>query len=1760
VAVLEEIPGITISRLLGRGGHASVYLGRHDGVDYAVKIVDDDTDPQVEDAFRREAAVLACLTGADVPRVRYVGQVGTRPYLVMDFVQGRALRALFDDGPLPSSVVADLGAQLATTLGVAHRAGLAHRDLKPENVIVRPDGSACLVDFGLACRTGTGSAGAGSYVYSAPEQTGMLSLPVDGRSDLYSLGVLLFEALAGRPPYQAPDTAGLIQAHLAEPVPDLGPLCPDLPADLDSVVRRLLAKDPDDRYQDAGTVARQLRAICGDTVRAEFPAGPAGGLVGRESHWRILTDRLARTRRGEGCTALITGAAGSGRSRLVQELAAEARRTGHLVLAGECQPGDGRPFAGVRSVLDGYLAGLETLDPTARVTALARLSVAVGDDPAPVAQLGRGMAPALARAGIPVESEDDPGSTPEVGAEERWLEGIARFLGRLLDCPEGGLLVMDDVHWADAGSRRVLQRMAARSGPVRWLTVVTAREGDPALAEELDPGLVLTVPDLLPADAAELVRERLGGGQVGTEVLECVARRCAGNPLRIVEFLHAVLDAGLLTPNWGHWQLDTERLDALQLPEDLTDLLLQRASVLSATGRGVLTTAAAAGARFDPELVRAAAAAQGTSAADAAAAISDVLGLRLIEPHERGYRFVHHRVRKALLEQLPDHERQALHARLAQLLAGRFRDQVAPEQVYEAAEQVLAAGDLLDPAVAVDVLMRAGSAAVAEHSGDLALDHLRRAQRIADANGLAPGGELAALLGRAAAMTTDHSLADHYLAHAAGSTADPLLRGELLRQRALTRQMQWQADQARELVEQAFHELGRPLPSTGAGRAVDTAAAVTKLVVQPLVRGERPRARGRDAALLSLLARLSITGHHSAIMSNHGPDLVTFTIRQLEYSSALGPADRAGALSAVSSLLCGRGLVRVAYRLRARARRLDDGEDQAKTAGRELAAAISDLLGSPVGEDRGEAVEAVLERHGDHLSAGGYLSASACQLYAVLIHGWTGQADQVDRRVQLRVAGVSGLLGHAYACQLVWLDALTGRHEDAAAGLNRIRDFLMSEHVDLSQRLNTILATLIVAVEGGSHGADVESACSRLARLGADPRRVVGPVRPIWLYKAWARLDQLAGTATGTPQRRAAGSRAVEAVADLRRAVDGPLLRAHHQVCRARLDLLAGHGRRAMARLRGLDDTAASLGSPLLDFEIARCSAMVRLAAGQQSAATGHLTQALALAREHGWRGREAWARRERGRLETADGDTRGSSRVTATRRTSGGSRLGRSMPGTESRTRLPRHAPARRASVVDIRRQRRMEAIQQVSLEATRSLDPFEVASRTTAQAASLFGAERAVLYLCDTGTEAVTPFLGRTASGQEFGDLDGPESVLVERVARSREPLVISGPEEAKSLGLHSAAGRGVRSAMVAPMSLGNRMVGVMYLDSRVARGVFTRSDIDALVVLTNQVALALETARAAQLELAVVAATRERDLAETFRAAMARMSASLDPAVVVQELTRTVQELLPADRVVLVDSGGRSAEDPASAALFGLEAPYLPSSGQDPPAVLGEGIRTWLAAPLARRDRKRAVLVAGSSSSEGYTEAQAQVVAAVGEQGMVALEHARLHQRVEEQAMRDSLTGLANRRAFVSAAEPACERGPGVAGVMVDIDHFKLVNDRYGHGVGDEVIREVAARLMSGVRGTDLICRWGGEEFAVLLPGTDGERARKIAGRLHDAVSERPVDTSAGPLRVTVSVGLAAPGTVEPLSTLLHRADEALYESKRNGRDRVTVAGST
>jgi diguanylate cyclase (GGDEF)-like protein len=204
--------------------------------------------------------------------------------------------------------------------------------------------------------------------------------------------------------------------------------------------------------------------------------------------------------------------------------------------------------------------------------------------------------------------------------------------------------------------------------------------------------------------------------------------------------------------------------------------------------------------------------------------------------------------------------------------------------------------------------------------------------------------------------------------------------------------------------------------------------------------------------------------------------------------------------------------------------------------------------------------------------------------------------------------------------------------------------------------------------------------------------------------------------------------------------------------------------------------------------------------------------------------------------------------------------------------------------------------------------------------------------------------------------------------------------------------------------------------------------------------------------------------------------------------------------------------------------------------------------------RRSFGRLLLVGDEFGVEERTTA-----ASLAGQAVVALENARLHRIVERQALVDGLTGLANRRqadASLAIELARAERLGGQVGlILADVDDFKLVNDRHGHPTGDIVLRDLAQALQETVREIDTAARWGGEEFAVILPGTDLAGAAQVAQRVRQALTQRGIVSADGvALQVTASFGVAASDPTTTMSELVEAADEALYRAKRAGKDCV------
>lgn len=509
---------------------------------------------------------------------------------------------------------------------------------------------------------------------------------------------------------------------------------------------------------------------------------------------------------------------------------------------------------------------------------------------------------------------------------------------------------------------------------------------------------------------------------------------------------------------------------------------------------------------------------------------------------------------------------------------------------------------------------------------------------------------------------------------------------------------------------------------------------------------------------------------------------------------------------------------------------------------------------------------------------------------------------------------------------------------------------------------------------------------------------------------------------------------------------------------------------------------------------------------------------------------------------------------------------------------RLRGDAPGQALGVADVPHMRRqLDALLDVNLASAHSLDPELTARAALDAIVQILHGERALLLWSSEVSGTLTLRAARDAHGADLADAGDYDTALVERVRAEQRPLLrvsSHGPSERPW------------SALAAPLTIVERLVGVVYVDSRLARDAFAEEDVAVLQAIASHVAVAIETARVAHLEVYVAAERDQRRLAETLASVASALTSTLDLNEVLDRLLESLALVVPYDSASvllredehfkMVAARGLPeavsvrrlilpAGDAMLAEVLTARRPITLADARRDPRYRGYGgtdyTRSWIGLPLLAGDDVIGFLTIDSRLPSLYGEREAAIAFTFASQAAIAIRNARLFGEVRRLAATDTLTEVHNRHQFFALAEAEWDAarllGRPLAAMMLDIDHFKRVNDTHGHAAGDEVLRAVAQRCRAALRDGDVLGRYGGEEFALVLPGADESAALLVAERLRALIGGAPLAVPGGEVPVTISVGVAAAGdTTASLAALLNRADEALYAAKAAGRNRVTA----
>ena len=676
---------------------------------------------------------------------------GSELALVLADAGGAPLsHALASGQPLPLEQFLRTGAAIAHALAELHRHDIVHKDLRPEHILVDADGGAVrLAGFGLAARLRglphiPDEQVSGSFAYMAPEQTGRMNRAVDTRSDLYSLGVILYQMLCGALPFTASDPMGWIHCHVAREAQPPGERCPGADPTCAAIVHKLMAKTAEQRYQTAaGLHADLLHCLamleargriepfvlaCSDgAARLQIPET----LIGRAAQVGVLEEAALHVAAG-GTPELVivSGNAGTGKSALLAALQLSDAVAGAIVVSAKFEQHQRDiPYATLAQAFQKLVRQMLGQSEAALANWRRSLLAALG----PNARLMQDLIPELAYV---IGEQPEPVALAPLEAQGRFHAVFRQFLGALTGADSMMLLCLDDLQWIDAASLKLLSHLVTHPD-VRHVLVVGAYR-----ASEIGPSHPLALAgDAMRRQGAgvrRVVLQGLARGEAADLVaaaLDCPREECApladlvfaktaGNPFFILQFLTRLAESGLL--RFGHaearWSWDAEAIAAREFSDNVVDLMIARLQQLPYNTLELVKLLACLGHDASLEML-AQVAGMSPLETDECLWPAARLGLVMRDPH--AYRFMHDRVQEAAYSLIARASLPERHLHIGRLLLDQLEPGTLEQHVFPIVSHLNRARDAITEPGELRRLAGLNAAAGAKARAAIAYDAAR---------------------------------------------------------------------------------------------------------------------------------------------------------------------------------------------------------------------------------------------------------------------------------------------------------------------------------------------------------------------------------------------------------------------------------------------------------------------------------------------------------------------------------------------------------------------------------------------------------------------------------------------------------------------------------------------------------------------------------------------------------------------------------------------------------------------------------------------------------------------------------------------------------------------------------------------------------------------------------------------------------------------------------------------------------------------------
>jgi predicted ATPase/GAF domain-containing protein/anti-anti-sigma regulatory factor len=729
----------TLTEMIRESASTILYRGQRstDGRPVMVKVLRGDYPSARETAkLEHEHRLLASIDLKGVVKALSLERLENGPALVMEDFGGEPLNALIASGRLDLAATLRVALSIAKTLAELHQRQILHKDIKPPNIVCNLAADQIkLIGFGVATRLGQETprlvrpdALEGSLAYMSPEQTGRMNRGVDHRTDLYALGVTLYEMLTGVLPFQTKDPAELVHSHIAKDPLSPRERSPEIPEVLSDIVMKLLAKAAEDRYQRAEGLAADLEVSLErwreHGAIAPFPLGKQDisdvlrippRLYGREAEVTTLIRSFERAAEGPPSLLLLAGSAGVGKSALVHEIHKTIARRGGEFIAGKFdQLHQSVPFAAFTQAFRDLIRQLLT-EPQAKLAAWkAKLLTALG-------RSGRVLTDLIPELALVIGPQPEVAHLEPTEAQNR-LGLVFQDFVRVFCAPSHPLVVfLDDLQWADPASLLLLRLLLAdpKGGHLLLLGAYRERDVDAAhplrgaLEQLRQEGTTLTEISLGPLDLPRvraLLTEALGDPGDDNPKLAALAKqlfdKTHGNPFFLTQLLMTLSKDGLLrrSRDTGRWTWEETQIAAAPIAENVVEFMASNLQKLSPSTQRVLSLAACIGYRFDLAALRTIAERPPAETAEdlwpalreGLVVLLDADYLLRKEPSSSrapgegasgninvSYRFLHDRVQQAAYSLIDADHKEDVHLRIGRLLRAKLPSKPPAPALFE---------------------------------------------------------------------------------------------------------------------------------------------------------------------------------------------------------------------------------------------------------------------------------------------------------------------------------------------------------------------------------------------------------------------------------------------------------------------------------------------------------------------------------------------------------------------------------------------------------------------------------------------------------------------------------------------------------------------------------------------------------------------------------------------------------------------------------------------------------------------------------------------------------------------------------------------------------------------------------------------------------------------------------------------------------------------------------------------------------------------